>query len=162
MGTSHQTWRHVVVTDRKSDHDFAQCMYGLAEVHDRDTETVCTQLSRQPWRERDVTVLVALVWVDTQTHPYGIDIVELQLAKFSRAKPLGMGGHQQEVFAADASQTVVKVGVEFVAVEAGGRIATSLRSSSTPYGTSPDRLPTSDRLQWNGRLTPYQVLDTKR
>ena len=37
---AHQPWRHVKVTERKTAHDFAQCMYELAEVHYRDAETV--------------------------------------------------------------------------------------------------------------------------
>ena len=37
---AHQPWRHVKVTERKTAHDFAQCMYELAEVHSRDAETV--------------------------------------------------------------------------------------------------------------------------
>ena len=37
---AHQPWRHVKVTERKTAHDFAQCMYELAEVRYRDAETV--------------------------------------------------------------------------------------------------------------------------
>ncbi len=37
---AHQPWRQVKVTERKTAHDFAYCMYELAEVHYPDAETV--------------------------------------------------------------------------------------------------------------------------
>ena len=37
---AHQPWRHVKVSERKTAHDFASCMYELAEVHYRDAETI--------------------------------------------------------------------------------------------------------------------------
>ena len=37
---AHRPWRHVKVTERKTAHDFARCMYELAQVHYREAETV--------------------------------------------------------------------------------------------------------------------------
>ena len=37
---AHQSWRHVKVTERKTAHDFAHCMYELATVHYPDAETL--------------------------------------------------------------------------------------------------------------------------
>ena len=37
---AHRPWRHVKVTDRKTAHDFAQCMYELAQVHYREVDTI--------------------------------------------------------------------------------------------------------------------------
>ena len=37
---AHRPWRHVKVTERKTAHDFAWCMYELAQVHYRDAETI--------------------------------------------------------------------------------------------------------------------------
>ena len=37
---AHRPWRHVKVTERKTAHDFARCMYELAQVHYRDAQTV--------------------------------------------------------------------------------------------------------------------------
>ena len=37
---AHRPWRHVKVTERKTAHDFAWCMYELAQVHYRDAQTV--------------------------------------------------------------------------------------------------------------------------
>ena len=37
---AHRPWRHVKVTERKTAHDFARCMYELAQVHYRNAETI--------------------------------------------------------------------------------------------------------------------------
>ena len=37
---AHRPWRHVKVTERKTAHDFAWCMYELAQVHYPDAKTV--------------------------------------------------------------------------------------------------------------------------
>ena len=58
------------------------------------TAPVLAQMLQQPGRERDVAVLAALALVDTQAHPSGIDIGDLQPTEFAGTKPCGVGGHQ--------------------------------------------------------------------
>ena len=37
---AHRPWRHVKVTERKTAHDFARCVYELVQVHYREGETI--------------------------------------------------------------------------------------------------------------------------
>ena len=49
---------------------------------------------QQPRREREIAVLVALALVDAQTHPFGVDVRDLQSAELACPKPRGVGRYQ--------------------------------------------------------------------
>ena len=55
---------------------------------------VLAQLRQQPRREGDVAVLVALALVDTQQHPFGIDVAQAHPPNLARPQPRGIGRHQ--------------------------------------------------------------------
>ena len=58
------------------------------------TAPVLAQMRQQPRRERDVAVLAPLALLDTQTHPGGVDIGDLQSTELAGTQPRRVGGHQ--------------------------------------------------------------------